>query len=113
MDAWNRFMADNPTSRLMVSAMQMSPVRKTGDAEFEVLASNAGIVHTFSQGIAGLTDYMRRSLGNPALHITVRQKAAEAAPRVSKESPRQALARIVEENRELYDLLSDLNTELT
>ena len=56
---------------------------------------------------------MRRSLGNPALHITVRQKAAEAAPRVSKESPRQALARIVEENRELYDLLSDLNTELT
>lgn len=113
MDAWNRFMADNPTSRLMVSAMQMSAVRKTGDAEFEVLASNAGIVHTFSQGIAGLADYMRRSLGNPALHITVRQKAVEAAPRVSKESPRQALARIVEENRELYDLLSDLNTELT
>lgn len=113
MNAWSQFMADNPKSRLLVSAMQMSPVRQTGDADFEVTASNAGIVHTFTQGMGVLTDYLRRRLGNSALHITVRQQAAEAPPRVSKESPRQALARIVEENRELYDLLSDLNTELT
>lgn len=99
--AWNEFIAENPTRRLITSIMSMT-IPVLVDNNLVQIKIDEGQKTILAPEIQGIVDYMRNYLKND--YVGIDMKVVAAAPKIKYKSPRE----IVEELRVKYPGLESL-----
>ena len=95
--AWQAFIAQNATEKLLTNVMTNSPItRLENTARFTMLVDNSAVLEVINPHLGKVVEYMRNALNCPALTIDV--KVNHTAQRVVIKSAQEVIADKMAEN---------------
>lgn len=107
--AWNNFIADNPTRRLITSIMSMTIPEKV-DNNLVQIKVDEGQKTILAPDIQSIVDYMRNYLQNDYVGIDI--KVVAAAPKIKYKSPREIIDELRVKYPGLESLIQDFHLSL-
>lgn len=110
MQAWEAFIAANGDKQLLISAMRSTHPVSAGNGRYTVPAVHQGAAQALQQNLPAVTEWLRDTLGDNSITLEVRMAAPQERQRVL--SPRESLAKAVQENDNLRSLLESMNAEI-
>ncbi len=111
LEAWNSFIADNPTEHVLVNSMRSHLPEASGSPDAWVVSVDSEPQrNAFTDNIQPLLTHLRNHLANDAVTLEVKVKAGEAAPAVWNE--REVLHHILENSPRTRKLIEDFKLTL-
>lgn len=107
--AWNNFIADNPTRRLITSIMSMT-IPELIDNNLVQIKVDEGQKTILAPDIQSIVDYMRNYLQNDYVGIDI--KVVAAAPKIKYKSPREIIDELRVKYPGLESLIQDFHLSL-
>lgn len=110
IDAWHRYIAENPDQHILASAMREARPVRTGEYEFSVMVKHPAEQQAFELSTGRILEFLRRELHNELLTIHV-----EISPESEAEKPlppQELLKKVITDNPALGEFLSNIDAEL-
>ena len=109
-DAWRNYISSNPERKIIVNTMKAcKPVRISG-CSYSLQVPNPGVMQEFEGGLSHLVSFLRNSLSNDSLNISLGVAPVSETDRIL--SPAAHLKEIIKDNPTVGSLLRDLDAEL-
>lgn len=109
-EAWRKFMDANRPKHILVNTMRASAPVEVGRHTYLVTVENEKQHEELAAAMGELTEFLRDTLGNDSVTLSVSLNQGEASPHTWNE--RQVLNHMMEHSPEINDLISQLGLTL-
>lgn len=110
-DAWNEYIIQNPTKKIVINAMRASRPQKVNDTPlYEIFVENELQISHIEKEKAGILQFLRKRLNNNAFSFNV--KITDKAPAPHTWTQREIMADMIKKSPDFAKMVSDLKLRL-
>lgn len=110
-DAWNEYIIQNPTKKIVINAMRASRPQKVNDTPlYEIFVENELQISHIEKEKAGILQFLRKRLNNNAFSFNV--KITDKAPAPHTWTQREIMADMIKKSSDFAKMVSDLKLRL-
>ena len=110
-DAWNEYIIQNPTKKIVINAMRASRPQKVNDTPlYEIFVENELQISHIEKEKAGILQFLRKRLNNNAFSFNV--KITDKAPAPHTWTQREIMADMIKKSPDFAKMVNDLKLRL-
>lgn len=110
-DAWNEYIIQNPTKKIVINAMRASHPQKVNDTPlYEIFVENELQISHIEKEKADILQFLRKRLNNNAFSFNV--KITDKAPAPHTWTQREIMADMIKKSPDFAKMVSDLKLRL-